>query len=157
MPFDHLTASPHAFIAELHAARAELDAEWDAIDDTTMDQPGMTGEWSGRETLAHIARWDETTTLMTLRDRHGVLPGVNEYDDYEQWNLWWADVDRTISLDNARQRYASAREALIRTLTALDEDDWTPLVRGWVNEACLRHDMHHRDTLRRWKAARTTT
>lgn len=150
--FDAMTAEPDGFLAEMATARGELAAAFDGLTDADMEEPGMTGVWSGRMTLVHIARWDETATQMVLRDKLGVLPGVKEFDDYEWWNDRWAEVDADIPLDMARARYESAHEAIVRTLRSLNDDQWTPLVRGWAREASINHYRHHAETIRRWKA-----
>ncbi|HLU36399.1 MAG TPA: hypothetical protein VKZ61_11540 [Thermomicrobiales bacterium] len=154
MTFDPMTAAPDDVISELLAARAELDEVFAGLTDGDLEEPGMTGVWNGRLTLVHIARWDEVTTEMITRDRLGILPGVNEYDDYEWWNLRWAEIDADIPLWAANARYETAHEAIVRTLRGFTPDEWTPLVRGWVREASLNHYRHHADTTRRWRATR---
>lgn len=154
MPFDPMTADPEAFLDEILLARAELEAEFAGLTDEQLEEPGMTGEWSGRMTLIHIARWDESATHMVLRDRHGLLPGVNEFDDYEAWNDYWAEVDADISLWDAKARYQTAHEAIVRTLRHLTPAEWTDVVRGWVREATMNHYRHHAETTRRWRDSR---
>lgn len=151
MEFDALTANREAFFAEWEASRAELDAALAGLTDNDLERPGMTGVWNGRITLVHVARWDEVTTEMVVRNFHGILPDINEYDDYEQWNLWWADLDVDIPLDAAWQRYHSAHEAIVRTLRHLPDDAWNAYVRGWVREASLNHYRHHAETIQRWR------
>lgn len=152
--FDAMSAEPDAFLSEHQASRQELDAEFAGLTDADLEEPGMTGVWNGRMTLIHIARWDETATQMIIRDRLGILPGVNEYDDYEWWNDRWAEIDADIPLEAARARYESAHEAIVRTLRAFSPEEWTPLVRGWVREASLNHYRHHAETTRRWRGMR---
>ena len=96
MSFDAMSADQASFLDEIRKARAELEAEFAGLTDAEMEEPGMTGVWNGRMTLVHIARWDETAAHMVLRDRHGILPDTNEFDDYEAWNDYWAAVDADI-------------------------------------------------------------
>ncbi len=152
--FDALTADREAFLAEWAGSRAELDAAFAGLTSADLELAGMTGTWNGRQTLVHVARWDETTTQMILRNALGVLPGVNEYEDYEQWNLIWADIDADITLEAAWQRYHSAHEAIVRTMRHLPDDAWNDYVRGWVREASLNHYRHHAETTLRWRAQR---
>lgn len=152
--FDALTADRAVFLAEWAASRVELDAVFAGLSDVDLEVPGMTGDWNGRQTLVHIARWDEVTTEMILRDHFGELPGVNEYDDYEGWNLRWAAIDADIPLEAAWQRYHSAHEAIVRTMWWLPDSSWNAYVRGWVREASLNHYRHHAETTQRWIATR---
>jgi hypothetical protein len=154
MPFDAMTATPDEFLRELLASRRELDTAFAGLTDEDLEQPGMTGVWNGRMTLVHIARWDEATTQIITRDRFGILPGVNEYDDYEWWNDRWAEIDAAIPLHAARARYETAHEAIVRTLRCFSPEEWTPLVRGWVRVASLEHYLHHAGTTSRWRSGR---
>lgn len=154
MAFDALTADPDTFIEEIMTARRELEDVLAGVTDNDLEEPGMTGHWSGRMTLVHIARWDETVALIVLRERNGILPGVDEFEDYEAWNDYWATVDEGIPLALAKARYETAHEAIVRTLRCLQPDEWTEYIRGWVNAASVDHYRHHAETTRRWKAAR---
>ena len=149
--FDALTANREEFLAEWRRSRAELDAALEGLSPQDLEIPGMTGDWNGRLTLVHIARWDEVTTEMIVRRWRGVLPGINEYDDYEGLNLVWAEIDAAITLEAAWQRYHSAHEAIVRTLTLMPDDAWDEYVRGWVREASLNHYRHHAETTTRWR------
>lgn len=153
--FDALTADRASFFAEWRAARAELDAAFAGLTDADLEESGMTGSWNGRMTLVHIARWDEVTTQMIVRIWQGILPGINEYDDYEQCNLDWAELDADITLEAAWQRYHSAHEAIMRTLAHIPDDAWDASIRGWVREASLNHYRHHAETTNRWRAERS--
>lgn len=154
MACDPMTATPDALLQELMASRRELDAVLAGLTDKDFEVSGMTGVWNGRQTLVHIARWDEVTTGMIVRDRFRILSGMNEYHDYEWWNLRWAEIDVDIPLAVARTRYEVAHEAIVRALRGFAPEEWTPLVRGWVREASLNHYRHHADTVRCWRAER---
>lgn len=152
--FDALTADRDTFFAQWLSNRAELDAELAGLTDAELEEPGMTGDWNGRMTLVHIARWDEVTTEMILRNHFGVLPGVNEYDEYEALNLVWAELDADITLEAAWHRYHGAHEAIVRAMRYMPDSSWNDFVRGWVREASLNHYLHHAETTRAWRQQR---
>lgn len=152
--FDALVADRDTFLAEWRRSRAELDTAFAGLTEADLEEPDMTGTWNGRITLVHIARWDEVTTEMVVRHWQGLLPGVNEYDDYEGLNLIWAEIDVDITLEAAWQRYYSAYEAIVRTLTYIPDTAWDDYVRGWVREASLNHYRHHAETTTRWRQHR---
>lgn len=153
-PFNALTATRAEFLAEWQRSRNELEQSLAGLTAEELEQPGMTGDWNGRLTLVHIARWDEVTTEMILRRWQGVLPGVNEYDDYEAINLVWAQIDADITLEAAWQRFHSAHEAVVRSLKHIPDDSWDDYIRGWVREASLNHYRHHAETTTRWRENR---
>lgn len=152
--FDPITAPPAAFLQEWRRARQALDALLAPLTPAELEEPGMTGDWSGRLTLVHIARWDEVATEMILRRRLGVLPGVDEYADYEWWNLQWAAVDATIPLETAWQRYYASHEAVVRTALSIPPEGWDAVIRGWLQVVSLEHYQHHTATIRAWMARR---
>lgn len=152
MTFDHLTATPAEFIAEIHASRAEWEALIAPMSESDLELAGMTGHWNGRQTIIHLARWTETTTAMILRYRHGLLPGVDEYEDYDQWNDWWMEIDGDMPLSIARDRERLAFDGLIRTLLSFPDDAWDAYVRGWVHVAANEHYQKHVETTRAWLA-----
>lgn len=152
--FNALTANRESFYHEWQESRADLDAALVDLTAADLEEPGMTGAWNGRMTLVHIARWDETTTEMIVRHWRGILPGMNEYADYEQVNLDWAELDVDITLEAAWQRYHAAHEAIMRTLAHIPDEAWDAHIRGWVREASLNHYRHHAETTMRWRASR---
>lgn len=149
--FNALTADRQSLLEEWRQSRAELGAAFAGLSSEDLEVPGMTGTWNGRLTLVHIARWDEVTTEMIVRRWQGILPDVNEYDDYEALNLVWAEIDADITLEAAWQRYHSAHEAIVRTLSVIPYEAWDNYVRGWVREASLNHYRHHAETTTRWR------
>ena len=149
--FNALTADREEFLAEWRNSRQELEDAMSGLSAENLEIPGMTGVWNGRLTLVHIARWDEVTTEMIVRRWRGILPGINEYDDYEAINLVWAEIDAEITLEAAWQRYYSAHEAIVRTLSLMPDSAWDDYVRGWVREASLNHYRHHAETTKRWR------
>ena len=152
--FNALTAERATFLAEWQRSRAELDSALEGLSAADLEAAGMTGEWNGRITLVHIAGWDEVTTEMIVRRWRGILPGVNEYADYEGINLIWAEIDADITLEAAWQRYHSAHEAIVRTMKHIPYEFWDDYIRGWVREASLNHYRHHAETTLRWRASR---
>lgn len=152
--FNAITAHRQTLLSEWKRSRNELDEAFVGLTREDLEVPGMTGSWNGRLTLVHIARWDEVTTEMIVRRWKNILPGVNEYDDYEAINLVWAEIDADITLEAAWQRYHSAHEAIVRTLTCIPYDAWDDYIRGWVREASLNHYRHHAETTMRWRNSR---
>ena len=151
---DIMSANKESVLEYWSLARADLDDVFHDLTPSDLLEQGMTGDWNGCLTLVHIARWDETTTAMIMRHHLGLLPNVNEYDDYEAWNLVWAEFAADIPREAAWQRYHSAHEAIVRTLRHLPDEAWDDYVRGWIREASINHYRHHAETTRRWRAAR---
>jgi hypothetical protein len=52
------SSSIEALVAELAEARAAFRAALDDIDPALLTTPGLVGEWSARELVAHLGYWD---------------------------------------------------------------------------------------------------
>lgn len=143
--------TPNALLRQVGKSRAELEASPRDITDEEMLQPGMTGRWSGKDTLAHIARWDDATAdllLGCLRD--GVNRG-SEYDDYEAWNARWEVEDRDITLAEASSRFAGAHATLTGTLERIPVDRWDDVVVHRVRLTGIQHYGDHLEPIRAWR------
>ncbi len=135
--------TPDALVGKVREFRAELEASLRDITNEEMLRPGMTGRWSGKDTLAHIARWDDATADLLLGYlRDGVNRG-SEYDDYEAWNALWEVEDRDITLAEARSRFAGAHATLTGTLERIPADRWDDVVVHWVRLTGIQHYGDH--------------
>ncbi|HJP70434.1 MAG TPA: DinB family protein [Candidatus Limnocylindria bacterium] len=110
-----------ALVRELRGARADLLAALDAVSPESMTTPGLVGEWSGRELIAHLGYWAGHATEVI----HAVEGGrVEEIGDGEpavdDVNQTVARVARGTDLATVRRREAAAVDALIERLTSLD-------------------------------------
>lgn len=143
--------TPDDLLRKVRESRADLEASLRDITDEEMLQPGMTGRWSGKDTLAHIARWDDTTADLLLRYlRDGVSRG-SEYEDYEAWNARWEIEDRDITLAEARSRFAGAHATLLGTLERIPADRWDDEVVRWTRITGIEHYQDHTEPIRAWR------
>jgi len=59
----------------IRTARAEWDGLLSQVDETRMTQPGVAGEWSVKDVIAHIT-WHEREMIGMLRARTGRIESV---------------------------------------------------------------------------------
>ena len=67
-----------SFLAQLHAARAEWDQAWAAIDPSSLEKPGVWGDWSLKDLLTHVS-WFEREITATMN--------THEFSGSELWQL----------------------------------------------------------------------
>lgn len=145
--------TPDALVGKVRESRAELESSLRDITDEEMVRPGMTGRWSGKDTLAHVARWDDTIADVLLGYlRIGVSRG-SDYEDYEAWNARWEVEDRDITLAEARSRFAGAHATLLGTLERIPVDRWDDEVVRWVRIAGIEHYQDHLEPILAWRRA----
>ena len=69
-----MTTLEHA-LAELHAARTELLAPLNGMDEAKLERPGALGAWSVKNVLAHLAAWEDwVVQALPVRMATGTTP-----------------------------------------------------------------------------------
>lgn len=110
-------------VADLEHERAAFFEALSSVAPESMSTPGLIGEWSARELIAHLGYWAGHATEaihaveQQREDDHG-LSGQT-VDDI---NATVARVAREADLDTVRRREAASVEALIERLRTLDPE-----------------------------------
>ena len=104
--------------------RDERDAFFRALDvvaPESMTTPGLVGEWSGRDLIAHLGYWAGHATEVIHAVEQGRIDevGVGE-PPVDDVNATVARVSRTTELATVRKREAASVEALVERLLQLD-------------------------------------
>ena len=141
-------------IDELADARAALFDRLAEIAPESMTTPGLTGEWSARELIAHLGYWAGHATEVI----HAVEQGRAEEVDADQpsvdeVNETVARIARQTDLATVRKREAASVEALMARLGELDPalladrlPDGATLEEG-IREDGAAHYREHADDL----------
>ena len=109
-----------ALIEELRRERDGFFDALSAVSPESLTTPGLIGEWSAREIIAHLGYW----AGHAVEAIHAVEQGRMEPDepDTDAVNETVARVARTTDLDTVRRREAASFEALLERLRALDPE-----------------------------------
>jgi hypothetical protein len=142
-------------VDELLVAREALLGELAAISPGSMTTPGLLGEWSARELIAHLGYWAGHAVEIIHAAEEGRLEelGADE-PSVDQVNETVARVARETDLATVRKREAASVEVLVERLGALDPSlltqrlpDGASLEDG-INEDGASHYREHADQLR---------
>lgn len=139
-----------------------IDANWDAfrqsyegLSDEEMLEPGVTGSWSVRDILAHVAVWDALVRT--------VLPGIletghrPEYDEANEdlgaFNARMTEEKRGLSLDQVRQELEQNHQRLMEYLrdVAPDEVAANEAFRERLTADTWDHYPEHSAAIRDWR------
>jgi hypothetical protein len=120
-------AQLEALAADLRDARDEFIAALGEMDPQLLTTPGLSGEWSAREVIAHLGYWAGHAAEALHHAGQGRTGdfGTDEMDVDER-NAVVARVAAQSDLAAVRQREQAAYEAL---LTAVERAD-----PGWLDE-----------------------
>lgn len=150
-----------ALIEELTAAREEFHAALAALDPETLERPGVEGDWSARELVAHLGYWAGYVVEVIGAVEDGrVEEHYANRAPVDDVNATVAKVARDTNLGTVRKRETASVEALVERLRRVDPSLLdAALPSGFPLEALVREDgidhyREHAGTLRE-RAARS--
>jgi hypothetical protein len=129
-------------IEELTAARQALMELLDRVSPGSMTTPGLVGDWSGRELIAHVGYWAGNAVEVIHAVEEGRADEVGEgRPPTEEVNETVARIARETDLATVRKREAASVEALVERLRRLEPGLLgTPLPDGATLELGIAED-----------------
>jgi hypothetical protein len=113
-----VTVEAERLVADVQRERDAFFDALSAVSPQSMTTPGLAGEWSAREIIAHLGYWAGHATEAI----HAVESGRIEPDepDTDAVNETVARIARETPLATVRKREAASVDALVERLRALD-------------------------------------
>jgi hypothetical protein len=144
---------------ELDARREELSAALAAMDPALLTAPGLVGEWSARELVAHLAHWDDWASTCLAAAVEGRLEElVTDTWDVDAQNAEVARDAAPLPMSAVRDREAESYERLADRLSTLDPSvlampaPWGGTIESIVIENGPGHYAEHVRHVRDWFA-----
>jgi DinB family protein len=126
-----------ALVDDLVAARDEFQAALADVEPSLLLAPGLVGEWSARELIAHIGYWTGHAAEALHQAEQGRLADFGDDEhDVDERNAIVARIAAETDLATVRQREEAAFEAMLTRL-------------GRVDPATLDDKVSYGDTLER--------
>ena len=143
-------------VEELRDERDAFFHALDAVAPGSLTTPGLVGEWSARDLIAHLGYWVGHAAEVVHAVEEGRIDevGVGE-PPVDEVNATVARVARTTDLATVRRREAASVEALVERLVMLDPsllDEWLPdgdTLADGIREDGAAHYRGHAEELRR--------
>jgi Mycothiol maleylpyruvate isomerase N-terminal domain len=121
MTLERDAESVRAVLDELIEARREFTEALDDVDPALLTTPGLVGEWSARELLAHLGYWAGHAAEAIHHAEQGRMGEFGEDElDVDQRNAIVARVALETDLATVRHREEAAYRALVDGLERLD-------------------------------------
>lgn len=146
-------------VGGLDAAREDLSAALAAADPALLTTPGLVGEWSARELVAHLAHWDDwASTCLEALGADGLEALVTGEWDVDAQNAAVAAEVASLSMSAVRDREAESYERFAGLLADLDPPQltlpapWGGTVEAIVLENGAEHYSEHAAHIRDWFA-----
>jgi len=110
-----------ALVDELVAARDGFNEALADVDPALLTAPGLVGEWSARELIAHLAYWAGHAAEALHQAEQGRVEEFGQDEmDVDARNAVVARVAAETDLDTVRQREEAAFGALVERLKRAD-------------------------------------
>lgn len=108
-------------IDELRDARADLFAALGAVEPDSLTTPGLVGDWSARDLIAHLGYWAGHATEVLHAVEQGRAEEVGQdRPPVDEVNETVARVARGTDLATVRRREEASVNALVERLRRLD-------------------------------------
>lgn len=155
-------------IAELNNEHQQLMDAIAGLPDEAMLEPGVNGEWSIKDTLAHICAWEAELVKLLWQARAGKKPTTIHFAedrDVDATNLTWFNErkDRPLNLvldDLQAVRKQTLRRVAEFTDKELNDPQAFKWLRGyplweWVASDSFKHGPEHIAQIKAWREARS--
>lgn len=110
-----------ALVADLVAARDDFLAALEAIHPDRLTRPGLVGEWSAKELIAHMGYWaGRAVELIQAAERGGIDSFGEGQPSVDAVNATVARVARDTDLATVQARERASVEALVERLRTLE-------------------------------------
>lgn len=144
---------------ELADARDELSAALADADPALLTAPGLVGDWSARELVAHLAHWNDWASTCLAAAVEGVLDDlVMDTWDVDGQNADVAREAASLAMSAVRDREAESYERFASLLAGLDPSllampaPWGGTMETIVIENGPGHYAEHAQHVRDWFA-----
>jgi uncharacterized damage-inducible protein DinB len=139
--------SKQDFLQRVRAGRADLNQAISGLTEEQLTQEIVTGEWTVKDVLAHLAAWQGEAQRAAERLAHGEAHPYLVEEDIDEWNARRVEERRRLPLVDVMQEFNDAQDALLESLERCPEDGgaagpdwWEPIgPLWWLTE----HDGEH--------------
>jgi uncharacterized protein (TIGR03083 family) len=149
----------------LEEGREEFLETIAGLTDEDLERPGCVGEWSVKDVLIHISRWEAELVKMLWQIKQGQRPTSQQFikTPVDEINRLWAAEYHQRPLELALDDFESVRRQTVRRIEAFSNDELTdprryPWQQGrplfdWIAEDSFRHEGEHAVQIRAWRLA----
>jgi hypothetical protein len=143
------------FLKRLDEAWVAFNESFAGLSDVQMLRPGVTGDWSVRDIVAHVTTWDEEAlTHLPLILQGGTPPRYSvQYGGIDAFNARTTEQKRGLSLSEVRAQLATTHDRLVELIQSVPEQHLTSdsRFRRRLRLDTYGHYPLHAEAIRRWR------
>jgi hypothetical protein len=154
----------------LEDGRQEIMEMIEDLPDEVLLEPGVVGEWSIKDILAHLTFWEGQIVTLLFQAKSGMpKPSTAHFgqEALDDLNKRFYESGKERSLEIIWQDWASVRKQTIRRVSEFSDTDLNDLQRfpwlkgvplyQWIMNDTIEHDDEHADQIRDWLDRRDET
>ena len=146
---------PEVLVDELTRERDALFEVLASVSEESMTTPGLVGDWSGRDLIAHVGYWTGHAGELIHELEQGRIDDIGAgQPPTDEVNETVARIARTTDLSTVRRREAASFDALVERIRAMEPallelilPDGASVAQG-IREDGAAHYREHADELR---------
>ncbi len=120
-------ASKDQLLKDIHTERRRLEKNLSALSAEDMIWPGVTGTWSVKDILAHLAAWEKLCLDWYQTGIQGCLPAVTpvgmSQKSMDTLNQQIYEANRWRSLDDIIAEFHASYQQIVAVIEAIPEGD----------------------------------
>jgi|SRR5690242_13213116 len=149
-----ITALRNDLVRRGREAHQRLAALLAAMSEEQMTRPGVTGDWSVKDHLAHLTWWGRRviTVLQGGADPIDAMPGDEKTEDEINANVYSANRDR--SLTDVRADFEATHRDMQQLIETLP-DETLAAKEGWISGNSDYHYNEHLEMFQVWLAGQS--
>jgi hypothetical protein len=150
-------------LSALEESRENILDAIDGLSAEEMQEPGMDGDWSVKDLLAHLARWEAELVKLLWQAQQGQKPSSIHFSPVpvDEINARWQKEYRSRPLERVLEDFHGVRNQTVRRVEDLPEEafeaphyyswlDQAPLWK-WISDDSFEHEAEHAAQIRAWR------
>lgn len=136
-----------------------FQASYAGLSDSQLTEPGVAGEWSVKDIIAHVSWWEEEA----LRHLPSIIAGERPprystiYGGIDAFNAMMAEQKRDLSLSDVLRQQDDTHRRLVEFILSVSEDQFTreTRLRRRLRLDTYGHYPIHTTSIREWRQQRS--
>lgn len=142
-------------LKQIDKAWVAFKASYAGLTDSQLTEPGVIGDWSVKDILAHVTTWEqETLKALPLILQGGRLPRYADlYGGIDAFNAWMREQKRDLSLSEVVEQQDETHRQVIETVLKAPEEQITreTRFRRRLRLDTYSHYPEHTRAIRAWR------
>jgi uncharacterized protein (TIGR03083 family) len=135
----------------------------EGLSEEDMQQPGVIPEWSVKDILAHLTRWEAELVKLLWQAGKGQKPTTIHFAGYnvDETNTRWFRESKNRELDRVLEDFHGVRNQTLRRVDelpgkAFEDPEFYPWLAGeplwrWIAGDSFEHETEHAEQIRVWR------